>query len=150
MILTTKTSYAVRALIGVALLHSSGAPVSIKTIASEEGISDIYLEQIFNRLKRKGIVKSIRGSKGGYVLSRSPEDITVYDIVMALEESIAPSKCADGCLRAPKCAPKDMWDEVEVKMRSLLEGYTLKELLDRTLEKNPCRWGKVKLFERTI
>ena len=93
----------------------------------------------------------MRGAKGGYVLSTSPSEVTVYDIVIALEETISPSKCTskDGheCYRARKCVPKDMWDEVEGSIRKVLEGYTLQDLIERTLEKNPCRQVKINLFE---
>ncbi|MBD3379039.1 MAG: Rrf2 family transcriptional regulator [Candidatus Omnitrophica bacterium] len=151
MILTTRSSYGVRALINVAILHQSGKPVSVRTVAREEGISEIYLEQIFNCLKKRGILKATRGPRGGYALASDPAEITVYDVVMALEESLAPGKCSgrsgECCEKASRCVSKEVWDAVENNVKKTLMGYTLKSLAERAVEVNPCREAKVKLFE---
>ena len=93
MRLSTKSRYGVRALFDIAY-HSEGSPTQIKEISRRQGITPRYLEQIFQRLKRAGIVKSIRGPKGGYYLARKPEEIVLSEIIQAMDDSIEPVFCA--------------------------------------------------------
>jgi len=146
MKLTTRSSYGVRALIDLAVMYGEKKPVSISNIAKKEGISNIFLEQIFNQLKNQGTVKSVRGPKGGYVLAKSPSSITVYEIVKTLEGSIFSERCidADGgeqkvCRRSGRCASKEVWDEVARQIKSTLERFTLKDLADRAVKIDPRR-----------
>ncbi len=147
MKLTNKSAYGVRALIDLAVLHNEKYPVSIKWVAKKEGISKIFLEQIFSCLKKKDILKSIRGPKGGYTLTKSPAEISVYEIVKVLEGNITPAKCETTtgekrvCERAYKCASKGVWDEVEEQIRKTLQRYSLEELAVRAkkIDKNWSR-----------
>ncbi|NQT32552.1 MAG: Rrf2 family transcriptional regulator [Candidatus Omnitrophica bacterium] len=137
MKLTTKSAYGVRALINLALMYDKKSPVSINRIAAEEGISKVYLEQILNRLKNAGIVKSIRGPKGGYIFSKDPAGISVYDAVMVLEGSISPGRCTSGkktnsiCKMAGCCPSKEVWDEVARQIEKTLKQFSFKDLSDR-------------------
>lgn len=137
--LTTKSSYGVRGLINLAIEYSKNQPMSIRNISTEENISSIYLEQIFNRLKNCGIVKSVRGPKGGYLLERDPAEISVYDVVIALEGGILSGKCVsgkdEGCERLDKCASKEVWDEVAKQTEGTLKRFSLKYLAEQALAK---------------
>ncbi len=137
MKLTNKSSYGVRALIDLAVLYDEKTPVSINWVAKKEGISRTFLEQIFNSLKNKDIIKSCRGPKGGYSLAKKPRDISVYDVVKALEGNMSPAKCetTEGkkriCKRASMCASKGVWDEVADQIKKTLQKYSLEDLACR-------------------
>ena len=143
MTVTTKSSYGVRALIDLAIMYRKKRPLSIGEISHEEGISNIYLEQIFNRLKNHGLVKSIRGPKGGYLLSEDPSGISVYDAVKALDGDIYSVGCvlekriSRSCARTTGCASKEVWDEVAKQIRETLSRFSLEDLADRALEIKP-------------
>ena len=92
MKLSTKGRYGLKAMFELSLNHSKG-PVSIKSIASKQNIPEQYLEQIFSKLKKANLIKSVRGAQGGYLLSRRASDITVYDILVVLEGPISISDC---------------------------------------------------------
>ena len=134
MRLSTKSRYGLRALFDIAY-HSKGVPAQIKTISQRQGITPRYLEQIFQKLKRAGIVKSIRGPKGGYYLARMPEEIAVGDIMRAMEESIEPIFCAQPpkgrsrkCRRESKCAAQVVWTEAGRRLRDYLDSVTLAQM----------------------
>jgi Rrf2 family iron-sulfur cluster assembly transcriptional regulator len=134
MRLSTKSRYGVRALFDVAY-HSEGIPAQIKTISRRQGITPRYLEQIFQKLKRAGIVKSIRGPKGGYYLARTPEEIAVGDVIRAMEESMEPVFCARSpkgrsqkCRRESKCVAQVVWTEAGRRLRDYLDSVTLAQM----------------------
>jgi Rrf2 family protein len=130
MRLSTKSRYGVRALFDIAY-HSQGHPTQIKEISRREGITPRYLEQIFQKLKKAGMVKSIRGPKGGYYLSRAPEEILVGDIIRAMQESIEPVHCArtargrKKCRRESKCVAQVVWREAGQRLREYLDSTSL-------------------------
>jgi Rrf2 family protein len=130
MRLSTKSRYGVRALFDIAY-HSQGRPTQIKEISRREGITPRYLEQIFQKLKKAGMVKSIRGPKGGYYLSRTPEEIVVGDIIRAMDESIEPVHCArmtrgrKKCRRESRCAAQVIWQEAGQRLREYLDSTSL-------------------------
>lgn len=129
---STKVRYGVRAMVDLAV-RNSGTPVLVKDIASRQEISGRYLEHLMLVLKKAGFIRSIRGSKGGYVLARDPSDVTMRDIVEALEGSLSPVECIeDGrvCSRSGTCAARDMWTRVKTGMVRALESVTLKDLAD--------------------
>ena len=95
MRITTTSRYGVRALFDVAY-HGGGQPTQIKDISRRQKISQRYLEQIFNKLLKAGLLKSRRGPRGGYMLSRDPSEITVGDIISAAQGPIVPVRCLDG------------------------------------------------------
>ena len=133
MKLSTKSTYGLRAMLSVALRGGGGA-VSIADISKKEGISIAYLEQLLNKLRRSGLIESIRGPRGGYVLSRSASDITVADIVRTLEGSIYPVHCATAgskgvsCKKGKSCVPKIVWNKLAKAINDCLESVTLEDL----------------------
>ncbi len=134
MKLSTKSTYGLRAMLNVAMRDGEGA-TSISDIAKEEGVSVAYLEQLLNKLRHKGLVESIRGPKGGYVLSKEADSITVADIVKALEGSIYPVHClgdqktsGSGCKKTSACVPKTVWFKLAKAVNDCLESITLDEL----------------------
>jgi Rrf2 family protein len=116
-------------------LDDDNSAVSITDIAKREGISVAYLEQLLNKLRRKGLIKSIRGPKGGYILARGSEKLTVGDIVQALEGDIVPVHCLDSkkstgqiCKKTKGCVPKIVWFKLQKAISDCLDSITLKDL----------------------
>ncbi|SHI43597.1 transcriptional regulator, BadM/Rrf2 family [Malonomonas rubra DSM 5091] len=146
MRMSTKAQYAVRALVSLNLT-SCGDPVSIKDISAREHISLNYLEQLFVKLRRGEIVRSVRGPGGGYVLARSAADIRVDEIIDTVEETLVPVSCmdADGsCKCNSECATQSVWQGLGNQIRSFLASMTLEDLtnegrqrLERS-ESNQC------------
>lgn len=134
MKISTKGRYGLRIMIDLAA-NGGDACVSIKDIAEREQLSDKYLEQIINLLSKKGLVKSIRGAKGGYLLTRPPEKITVEDILLATEGSLAPVACAadnDMCDKYCDCATSVIWSEIYDAIVGVVRNITLADLAERT------------------
>ncbi len=144
MKLTTKAYYGVRALANLADKHAVKSPVPLKTISQEENISGIYLEQIFNKLKNVGLVKSVRGPGGGYVLGKAPAETNVYEVVTVLEENMGLGRCfskkgkEDICAKNGKCATQEVWEKVNNQIKDVLEGVSLEDIVNRTREIDPC------------
>jgi Rrf2 family protein len=135
MRLTTRTSYGIRALINMAMTKDPARPVSLKDIARDEDISCVYLEQIFNRMKRAGVVTSVRGPKGGYVLAKDPSELTVLEVATAVEDKNPSEKCLCGkvaCEKALKCASKRVWEEATDQTNLALSRHSLQQLAQRT------------------
>ncbi len=133
MKLSTRGRYGLRAMLEMALSMNEG-PVVLRTIAERQGISERYLEQLLIPLKKAGLIKSIRGSQGGYVLKRDPRNITVGDIIRVLEGPIAPVECVneadpEECKRAGYCVTRKIWSEVRDSIIKVLESYTLEDLV---------------------
>jgi Rrf2 family cysteine metabolism transcriptional repressor len=132
MKLSTKGRYGLRAMIDMAQSQEKG-PKATRNIAERQGISERYLEQLMVPLKRAGLVKSIRGSQGGYILGRSPEKITAGDIIRALEGPIAPVDCVnemhpETCEREDYCVTRILWEKVRDSVSGVLDSYTLADL----------------------
>ena len=133
MKLTSKSRYAVMALVDLARFDNIN-PVSLRDISLRQNISLDYLEQIFFKLKKNQIVKSVRGNQGGYVLSKNPNDIKLTNIFQAVDEKIKTVQCKKdskrGCNgRATKCITHNLWDELENHINSFFEQKSLKDLL---------------------
>ena len=133
MKLTSKGRYAVMALVDLARFDTIN-PVSLRDISLRQNISLDYLEQIFFKLKKNQIVKSIRGNQGGYVLSKSPNDIKLTNIFHAVDEKVKTVQCKKdskkGCNgRATKCITHNLWDELENHINSFFEQKSLKDLI---------------------
>lgn len=131
MRLSTKAEYAVRAMVDLSL-YSSGRPVSLREISLREGIPLNYLEQLFFRLKKGDIVRSIRGANGGYLLARESSRIRLSDIITTVEEPLNPVSCLDagsgGCERSSHCATQRVWQGLGNRIREFLESISLEEL----------------------
>ncbi len=132
MRLTTKGRYAVTAVLDLAL-HQETGPVSLAAISERQGISLSYLEQLFAKLRRNHIVSSTRGPGGGYKLTSGVDDVSVSDIILAVDESCKVVDCSDsdgaGCHGAYQCLTHDLWQELSNEIRTFLDGITLSEIL---------------------
>ena len=135
MILTTKARYAVTAIIEIAdISANSKLPVSLLTISQSQDISLSYLEQIFSRLRKSGIVSSIKGPKGGYVLSQKPDQITIAQIIKAIGEPIKMTRCTSenkSCTTGKskvKCKTHHLWQGLEGKIYDYLDSISLTNL----------------------
>ncbi len=138
MKLTTKGRYAVMALVDLARFDNIN-PVSLRDISLRQGISLDYLEQIFSKLKRNNIVKSIRGTQGGYILNKNPNDIKLTNIFYAVDEKVKTVQCKKdskkGCNgKATKCITHDLWDELETHINSFFENKSLEDLINSKKE----------------
>jgi len=130
MRLTTKGRYAVTAVLDLAL-HQDNGPVSLAAISERQGISLSYLEQLFAKLRRNGIVNSTRGPGGGYSLKNSTDDISVSDVILAVDEACQVVDCEDseGCQDGYQCLTHDLWQELSNEIRGFLDGITLTEVM---------------------
>ncbi|WP_440933152.1 Rrf2 family transcriptional regulator [Candidatus Pelagibacter sp.] len=138
MKLTSKGRYAVMALVDLARFNNIN-PVSLRDISLRQGISLDYLEQIFSKLKKNEIVKSIRGTQGGYVLNKNPNDIKLTNIFNAVDEKVKTVQCKKeskrGCNgKATKCITHNLWDELETHINTFFENKSLKDLLNHNKE----------------
>ena len=136
MKLTSKGRYAVMALADLAKFDAV-SPVSLRDISLRQGISLLYLEQIFLKLKKKNIVNSVRGTNGGYVLTKQPNEIKIADIFLAVDEKVKTVKCnkesKKGCNGKPtKCITHYLWDELELHINSFFERKNLNDLINNT------------------
>lgn len=135
MKLTTKGRYAVAALADIAAFGGEG-PVALPDVALRQGISAGYLEQLFAKLRRAGLVASARGVGGGYFLARRPGDIRIADIVAAVDEEIRTTSCAPGSRvgchgRSARCLTHDLWDELGRQIEIFLNAVTLEDVIER-------------------
>ena len=138
MKLTSKGRYAVMALADLARFNSIN-PVSLRDISLRQSISLDYLEQIFLKLKKNNIVKSIRGTNGGYILSKNPNDIKLTNIFHAVDEKVKTVQCKKdsrkGCNgKATKCITHNLWDELEVHINTFFENKSLEDLIKNKKE----------------
>ena len=133
MKLTTKGRYAVTAVLDLSF-HQNEGPVSLADISERQSISLSYLEQLFARLRRNGIVNSTRGPGGGYSLSREPEKISMAEIIVAVDESYEATNCASeptGCTSSQQCLTHDLWHELSHEIHSFLNDITVAEMKTR-------------------
>ena len=133
MRLNTKSRYAVMALADMARFKAN-KPISLRDISLRQRISLLYLEQIFLKLKNHNIVKSIRGSNGGYILTKDPNNIKLSEIFLALNENIKTIGCEKeskkGCNgRATKCITHNLWDELDLHINAFFENKKLEDLI---------------------
>jgi len=147
MRLSTKGRYGLRAMLEIALSEGEG-PITIHAIAQRQDISKRYLEQLLIPLKQAGLVKSVRGSQGGYVLGRAPQNISVGDIIRVLEGPLAPVDCVselnpDDCKRADICVTRIIWTRVRDSIAEVLDSYTLQDLVKET--RNMSKTGAIVL-----
>ncbi len=132
MKLTTRGRYAVTAMLDLAM-HQDGGPVALGDISARQDISLSYLEQLFSKLRRRGLVVSTRGPGGGYRLSRAGEDITVAHVIDAVDESVEYTRCGgrEDCQNQQRCLTHDLWARLGDHVRSFLEDVTLAGLMER-------------------
>ncbi len=132
MKLTTKGRYAVTAMLDLALHYEQGA-VTLSDIAGRQGISLSYLEQLFARLRRSGLVESVRGPGGGYNLATAPGEISVAEIIIAINENIDATRCGGdkNCDGEERCLTHYLWEGLSERIHEFLSGITLADLVDR-------------------
>jgi len=133
MKLNTRCRYAVMALADIATFNKQN-PVSLRDVSLRQNISLVYLEQIFSKLKKNNIVKSIRGTNGGYILTRNPEQIKLSNIFSALDEKIKTVQCKreskKGCNgKLTKCITHYLWDDLEIHINDFFDKKNLADLL---------------------
>jgi len=138
MKLNAKSRYAVMALADIASFNKQN-PVSLRDISLRQNISLVYLEQIFSKLKKNNIVKSIRGTNGGYVLTKDPEQIKLSNIFSAVGEKVKTLKCKreskKGCNgKQTKCITHNLWDDLEMHINNFFDKKNLGDLLKHNLE----------------
>lgn len=134
MKLSTKGRYAVMAMVDIGLAASSD-PVSLAEIAGRQEISQEYLEQLFLKLRRAGLVDSARGPGGGYRLARPPADIAVSDIIAAVDEPVKVTRCegdaVEGCVKGERCCTHDLWQSLGRQMQNFLAAITLEDVVQK-------------------
>ncbi|HWZ48107.1 MAG TPA: Fe-S cluster assembly transcriptional regulator IscR [Herbaspirillum sp.] len=142
MRLTTKGRFAVTAMIDLALRHGKG-PVTLSAISERQEISLSYLEQLFGKLRRHNIVASVRGPGGGYNLGRRAEEVTVADIIIAVDEPLDATQCGgkENChsVERPggsRCMTHELWSTLNEKMVEYLDSVSLQDLVDQQEQKN--------------
>lgn len=137
MRLSTKGRYAVMAMVDLAM-HSDGKPVALAAVAERQDISLSYLEQLFARLKRNALVKSVRGPGGGYMLAHGPDGTRISDIILSVDEPIRATRCdpqsPHGCTKTKmRCATHDLWSELSNQIHLFLNSVTLADVVNRRI-----------------
>jgi Rrf2 family iron-sulfur cluster assembly transcriptional regulator len=132
MRLTTKGRYAVTAMLDLSL-HADKGPVSLADISERQGISISYLEQLFAKLRRHGLVSSVRGPGGGYRLSRGGDQIFVAQVIDAVDEKVDATRCAGmgDCQNGETCLTHDLWQDLSAEIHRFLGGISLQSLVER-------------------
>jgi Rrf2 family protein len=132
MKISTKGRYATRAMLDLALNSASG-PVSLKDIALRQEISEGYLENLMSLLLAQGLVRSIRGKHGGFLLAKAPEEIRLDEVICTMEGSLAPVPCVDDpgrCNRSDSCVTLDIWGMLKRSMIDVLSSVTLHDMVE--------------------
>ena len=139
MRLTTKGRYAVTAMLDLAL-HAQDRPITLADISQRQGISLSYLEQLFSKLRKQGLVSSARGPGGGYRLSRPAEEINVASVITAVDEKVYVTKCEGrgDCQGGDACLTHELWFDLSEQIHNFLGGITLGELVERNHVREVC------------
>lgn len=142
MKLSTKGRYGLRAMIDLADF-SEEMPQSTANIAARQSISDSYLEQLMAKLKKAGLITSIRGAQGGYVLAKDSGEISVGDILRALEGDLSPVKCSgikgeDGCSSSRTCVTRNVWKRIDDSIQNAVDSIYLSELVEDNRKMRLC------------
>jgi Rrf2 family transcriptional regulator, iron-sulfur cluster assembly transcription factor len=134
MKMSTKGRYAVMAMIDIGQ-NSHGTPVSLNEIAERQVISQEYLEQLFGKLRRAGLVASTRGPGGGYTLAKPATEIALSDVILAVDEPLRVTRCSgdavDGCVKGQKCCAHDLWSSLGRQMMFFLESVSLEDVVEK-------------------
>jgi Rrf2 family iron-sulfur cluster assembly transcriptional regulator len=143
MKLSTRGRYAVMAMVDLAQ-SGKGRPVSLAEIAERQGISQSYLEQLFAKLRRADLVKSVRGPGGGYTLADQPHDIRISEVILAVDEPIRTTSClpgaSAGCLgKSSRCMTHDLWEELGHQIHGYLSSVSLADVCSGRVYAGPMR-----------
>ena len=132
MKISTKGRYALRLMLDLAIHGGDLSPVSLRDVAARQHLSDKYLEQIVTPMARAGLVRSVRGAGGGYLLTRSPEEYTVGEILRLLEGDLAPVECATDasyCDRCEDCVTVELWQAIHRAVCQVVDNMTIQDLV---------------------
>ncbi len=138
MRLSTKGRYGARAMLDLAL-NACERPILLREIAKRQEVSEKYLEHSISALRKAGLVRSIRGARGGYVLAKLPSEIKLGEIMEVLEGSMAPVECVDDskvCQRAQLCVTRDIWAKIKEAIDNILESITLADMVEQQNKKD--------------
>lgn len=134
MKLSTKGRYAVMAMVDIGL-NGEGRSVSLAEISQRQDISQEYLEQLFVKLRKAGLVQSARGPGGGYRLARDADDIVIYDVIAAVDEPMKMTRCdgdaVDGCVKGERCCTHDLWSSIGRQVNTFLANVTLDDVVSK-------------------
>jgi len=134
MKLSTKGRYAVMAMVDIGV-NGEGRTVSLAEISERQDISQEYLEQLFVKLRKAGLVQSARGPGGGYRLSREADDIVIYDVIAAVDEPMKMTRCegdaVDGCVKGERCCTHDLWSSIGRQVNTFLANVTLDDVVNK-------------------
>lgn len=134
MKLSTKGRYAVMAMVDIGQ-QAGGRPVSLQDIAGRQDISQEYLEQLFMKLRKAGLVDSARGPGGGYRLARQPEEIVIAEIIEAVDEPVKMTRCegdaVEGCVKGVQCCTHDLWQSISRQVSGFLANVTLEDVVQK-------------------
>lgn len=130
---STRARYGLRAMIDLAQHYRQNEPTPLAQVAERQGLSEGYLEQLMTFLRKGGLVRSVRGSQGGYFLTRHPSKITAGEIVRCLEGPLSPADCVTGeevdvCSRFEKCVTRSLWEKIKSAVDGVLDATTLEDL----------------------
>lgn len=141
MRLTTRGRYAVTAMLDLALHYRAG-PVPLSEIANRQGISQSYLEQLFSRLRKRGLVDGTRGPGGGYRLLKASDLISVADVIDAVDETVDATRCGGrrNCQGENTCLTHDLWEDLSTQIREFLGNVSLYELVGKRNVQVICQW----------
>ena len=144
MKLTTKSRYAVTAMLDIAS-HNTGSPISLPEISHRQNISLSYLEQLFSRLKKSGLVDSIKGPGGGYILSKDANEIVISEVIHAVDEDLETTACngKSNCHNNHQCISHNLWQDLGTEINNFLSDITLKQVI----AKNNSDVKEIKLSE---
>ena len=132
MKMSTKGRYGIKAMLELALVYEIET-MSVKSIAKKQNISELYLEQIFSMLRKAQLIKSVRGAKGGYSLTRNPKNITIKNIIDVVEGPISISDCIEkdaNCDNLDKCATRVLWVKIRDAIDNIFSSVTLHDIID--------------------
>ena len=132
MKLSTKGRYAVTAMLDIAI-HNSEGPVSLSDISARQGISLSYLEQLFGRMRRRGLVASTRGPGGGYSLAHAPDQIAIADIIVAVDENVDATRCGGkaDCQNQERCLTHELWEDLSDQIHDFLSRISLADAINK-------------------
>ena len=144
MKLTTKSRYAVTAMLDIAS-HNTGSPISLPEISHRQNISLSYLEQLFSRLKKSGLVDSIKGPGGGYKLSKDANELVISEVIQAVDEDLETTACngKSNCHNNHQCISHNLWQDLGTEINNFLSDITLKQVI----AKNNSDVKEIKLSE---
>ncbi len=137
MQLTTKGRYAVTAMLDLSM-YGQGTPTKLSEISERQGISVSYLEQLFSKLRRNDLVNSIKGPGGGYVLSRDAYEISVSQVIHAVDEKMDVTSCggAGNCFQGQQCMTHQLWEDLSTQLKGFLESISLGSLVEKQQHQN--------------